>query len=128
MSKFIQKECKKHGITKFRVHRTGSPRCLKCSSEFVSKRRKKVKDILIQEAGGKCLICGYKKYRGALSFHHIKPEEKKFNIAKGGNTIAIDKLRKEVKKCALLCMNCHAEIEGNVIKLNCREAELVAGT
>lgn len=108
--------CKKHGAVRFRLDNR-SWRCTKCAAERVSVRRRRVKEILITEAGGKCSNpeCstpgGYNRYIGALEFHHRNPEEKSFGISSGGVTIAIDKLREEVKKCDLLCSNCHKELE-----------------
>lgn len=117
MGKYIQKKCKKHGMTKFLVCPAGSPRCLRCNSEHVAKRRIKVKKILIQEAGGQCIVCGYKRCNAALHFHHIKPENKSFALSEKGNTAGIDKMRKEAKKCKLVCANCHAEIETGLITI-----------
>jgi hypothetical protein len=37
----------------------------------VSVRRKKLRDQAIEYKGGKCMICGYKRYSGALDFHHL---------------------------------------------------------
>ena len=41
-----------------------------------------IKNILIQEKGGKCEICGYNNCLGALDFHHLNPSEKDYNISK----------------------------------------------
>jgi 5-methylcytosine-specific restriction endonuclease McrA len=43
----------------------------------VSKRRKKIKSLAIEYKGGKCQICGYNKYQGALELHHIKKRRKR---------------------------------------------------
>jgi hypothetical protein len=47
----------------------------------------------------------------ALHFHHLVPSEKRHEINAKGVAIALDKLRVEVRKCVLLCSNCHAEVE-----------------
>jgi hypothetical protein len=39
-----------------------------------------VKEILVAEAGGSCLICGYDRYAGALQFHHLDPATKSFGL------------------------------------------------
>ncbi len=36
----------------------------------VAKRRRKIKELSIRYKGGKCQICGYAKYQGALDLHH----------------------------------------------------------
>lgn len=61
------------------------------------------------EAGGKCQRCGYDRYMRALEFHHRDPSEKDFSISKQLNR-SLQELREEIKKCDLLCSNCHAEV------------------
>jgi 5-methylcytosine-specific restriction endonuclease McrA len=100
-------KCIKHPNEK--LIETGHHRCRKCRSENVSKRRKKVKLILVKEAGGACRLCGYNKYVGALHFHHLDPKTKSFSLSNNGLTKSITKLREEASKCILLCANCHAE-------------------
>jgi 5-methylcytosine-specific restriction endonuclease McrA len=70
---------------------------------------------LVEEAGGGCSVCGYDRYLGALHFHHIDPETKSFTLAALGITRSLDAMRREIRKCVLLCANCHAEIEGGVV-------------
>jgi hypothetical protein len=57
-----------------------------------------------------CSMCGYNKCYGALEFHHIDGSNKEGNI----NSMARDrdktKAMAEVKKCILVCANCHREI------------------
>lgn len=77
----------------------------------MSRRRRRVKETLVQEAGGCCRICGYDRNMRALHFHHLVPSEKRHEINAKGVAIALDKLRVEVRKCVLLCSNCHAEVE-----------------
>lgn len=103
----MNRNCKIHGNTAHSVRKDGGSRCRKCQVISVTKRRRKVKRSLVQEAGGKCTKCGYSKSVAALHFHHKK--EKSFGISASGFTRGIDILRKEIKKCVLLCANCHAE-------------------
>ena len=110
LPKYIQRECKHHGLSKFVLRTDGSYRCAKCSSESVILRRKKVKEELVEYKGGKCEICGYNKCIAALEFHHIDSNEKDFAISSKGITISIEKMKKEVDKCMLLCSNCHKEV------------------
>jgi 5-methylcytosine-specific restriction endonuclease McrA len=74
-----------------------------------------VKRILVDEAGGRCVLCGYDRYLGALEFHHVNPSEKSFQLGMGGLTRSIASMRAEAAKCVLLCSNCHAEVEGGVV-------------
>jgi transposase len=57
--------CPHHGIAAFQLRAEGGYRCLKCRSDAVARRRRKVKRTLVQENGGKCRLCGYDRYRSA---------------------------------------------------------------
>ncbi len=84
----------------------------------VSKKRRELKKDAVEYLGGKCKICGYNNYIGALEFHHIDPSQKDFSISTSGNTRAWVKIKKELDKCILLCANCHREVHGNKTFLN----------
>ena len=92
----------------------GYYRCLLCRAQAVARRRRAVKRILIEEAGGACRLCGYDRAPAALQFHHLDPAQKSFQLSRRGATIALDAARAEVAKCVLLCANCHAEVEAGV--------------
>lgn len=93
-------------------------RCLKCRSEAVARRRRKVKQALVDEAGGACVACGYRRCVAALEFHHLEPAEKKFSLSHRGVTRSMARARAEAGKCVLLCSNCHAEVEAGVRMLS----------
>lgn len=107
----LEAECPAHGPTVFVIQACGKVICRACRMARVSARRRKNKEELAQEAGGKCMRCGYDDFLGALQFHHLNPEEKRFGLAQNGSTMSLDALREEAKKCVLLCANCHAEVE-----------------
>jgi transposase len=110
-------ECRHHGRTLHVLENRGTYRCVKCRSRNVAKRRRRVKQILVAEAGGKCQICGYDRSIAGLEFHHLDPESKEFGLATRGITRAIEKVRVEAKKCILLCATCHAEVEAGDTEL-----------
>jgi hypothetical protein len=95
----------------------GGYRCGRCQSEAVARRRRKVKRILVEEAGGKCVVCGYARCLAALEFHHLDPGEKRYTLSHRGVTRSLAKARTQASKCALLCANCHAEVEAGLISL-----------
>jgi transposase len=113
----VSMECHRHGTTEFWLEGRGIYRCLRCRSEAVARRRRKVKAILVEEAGGRCRICGYDRYVGALEFHHLDRETKVFSLGTHGVTRSLAKAREEAEKCVLLCANCHAEVEGGVVEM-----------
>lgn len=87
----------------------------KNKSKAVVAWRIRAKEKLVEYKGGKCIVCGYNRYIGNLTFHHLDPNEKEFTIS--GKTIGIDSLKKEVDKCALLCHICHGEVHAGLINL-----------
>lgn len=113
----VTAHCRHHGLTAFRASSRGGFRCAKCNSEGVSARRRRVKAILVDEAGGHCVICGYDRFPGALHFHHAEPSEKSFILSRRGHTRSLAEARSEARKCVLLCSNCHAEVEGGIVSL-----------
>ena len=87
-------------------------------SQNVVDYRKRRKKNLISICGGKCCICGYDKTPVALEFHHLIPEEKEFGIGANGLCHNIEKDIAEIRKCILVCANCHREIHDNFYDLN----------
>jgi transposase-like protein len=112
----VTMECARHGATEFWLEPRGMYRCVRCRSEAVSRRRRRLKEILVAEAGGRCSICGYDRYIGALQFHHLDGRQKEFGVATRGLTRSLAAVRAEAAKCVLLCANCHAEVEGGIVK------------
>jgi transposase len=116
----VVRRCKRHGETEFTLEGRGYYRCKRCRMERVMRRRRKLKELLVAEAGGRCCICGYDRHVRALEFHHIDPETKRFQISWNGVTQSLETLRREARKCVLLCSNCHAEVEDGVATLPAR--------
>jgi transposase-like protein len=112
------RECAKHGWTVFvRSGARGYYRCPQCTAGRVAEYRRRIKRQLVEEAGGRCVLCGYDAYTGALQFHHIDPAQKRFGLAKAGLTRPLDQVREEARKCVLLCGNCHAEVEAGLVEV-----------
>jgi hypothetical protein len=111
----VIRECRRHGYTIW--VRTGTSdrfRCKQCRTAAVSDRRRRVKRLLVEEAGGSCVLCGYDRFPGALQFHHLDPAAKSFALSVQGVARSLEKARAEAAKCVLMCANCHAEVEGGV--------------
>jgi 5-methylcytosine-specific restriction endonuclease McrA len=94
--------------------------CIECSKEHsdmrrricgtcrVRRARRTVKLKAVEYMGGKCSYCGYSKSLRALEFHHLDPTQKDFQISKASNP-SWENVKEELKKCVMLCSNCHAE-------------------
>lgn len=118
--------CRHHGPTSFVLEGRGYYRCVRCRSEAVSKRRRIVKHVLVEEAGGRCALCEYSRCQEALHFHHLDPTTKAFHLGHQGQSRSLARSRAEAKKCILLCGNCHAEVEAGIAELPVKSRESIA--
>jgi len=76
-------------------------RCGSCNTKI---RRFRAKAAAIEFLGGKCTKCGWHGNQAALQFHHLKGKD--FTIGNVANK-SWDSIKSEMKKCVLLCANCH---------------------
>ena len=113
----VIRECPSHGWTDYvRTGARGFYRCPECTTERVATRRRRVKEILVAEAGGRCALCGYDIYIGALQFHHQDPAEAlRDRPLRRTHASHWMKCAQEARKCVLLCANCHAEVEAGLV-------------
>jgi transposase len=114
--------CDRHGLTRH-VRRVDGFRCARCEAARVTAWRRKVKRILVEEAGGACALCGYDRCHAALQFHHVDPEDKRFAVSRDGVARSLARAREEARKCVLLCANCHAEVENGFAQLALRSTD-----
>jgi len=70
-----------------------------------TKRRFKEKWV-IYKASLSCTKCGF-SHPAALDFHHVDPKEKESNIHRLLSNGLYKRLEEELKKCIVLCANCH---------------------
>lgn len=73
---------------------------------------------MLAAMGGKCQLCGYDKCSSALAFHHKDPKEKDLRFgalrASPRNWAFVVT---ELRKCVLLCNNCHAEVHAGISQI-----------
>lgn len=85
------------------------------ASESIKKWRNYTKQRMIDAMGGKCQCCGYNTCNRSLAFHHVDPLQKDMGFddlrlnTNGWKFIII-----ELKKCVLVCHNCHGEIHSGI--------------
>jgi hypothetical protein len=80
-----------------------------CPACHVAKRRKERKELFVKMLGGHCLLCKYSRCIRALQFHHVDQATKSFEIS-GSECRRLAVVLEELKKCVLLCGNCHDEV------------------
>lgn len=80
--------------------------------------RKRTKAKMIEICGHKCNLCGYDKCPSALEYHHLDPNTKDFALAGGGITRRLVDMIDELRKCIMVCANCHREIHAGLVDLD----------
>lgn len=114
MSKYTCRTCGIDGEHNF--YKTTKYQCKTCWNKRTAQSGKDQVKLLKEEFGGKCSKCGYDKCMDALQFHHVDPTKKEFALGQGRG-FNIDRIREELKKCIMVCSNCHIEMHYNM-KLN----------
>lgn len=88
------------------------------SRKYYEKNKEKVKALsAATRAGGKekwdlykgslhCARCS-ENHIACMDFHHIDPSEKEYEVSKLVSNGMYTKAYKEIKKCIVLCANCH---------------------
>src|SRR4051812_8908849 len=110
-------QCPVHGLTTFVRRGRDGFRCRLCRTGAVHRRRREVKRVLVEEAGGGCVLCGYDRSLAGLHFHHVDRTAKSFALSRHGVTRSLAAARAEAGKCVLLCSNCPAEVESGAAQL-----------
>ena len=84
--------------------------CKECHSKYVKIQYQKRKQI-VQDIKSNCACAKCGETRGyVLDYHHVDPNEKDNTIARlTSNSTKIENVLEEVKKCIVLCANCHRE-------------------
>lgn len=83
-------------------------------SKSVIDWRRRTKHRMVEAMGGRCCLCGYNACEESLDFHHLDPNDKEMSFGKvRGNPTAWANIIIELRKCILVCGNCHGEIHYN---------------
>ena len=83
----------------------------------VTRRRRKLKQMVVDHKGGKCQACGYDKCVWALDLHNIDESTKEFSLSVRGLTRSWEIIKSEADKCILVCANCHREIHSGLLDI-----------
>lgn len=87
-------------------------------SKYVISWRKRTKERMIKAFGGKCCICEHTFPQEVFEFHHLVPKIKEFSLGKiRSNCFSWERIVKELRKCVMVCANCHRLIENGYIKV-----------
>ncbi len=75
--------------------------------EYRANRRMEVRQWIDEYKSGLSCACG-QNHPATLDFHHIDPTQKDFSIkAAVARRYSLERVKKEIAKCIVLCANCH---------------------
>lgn len=87
-------------------------------AKAVREWRNRTKLRMIEAFGSKCAVCGYSRCTSALEFHHLDPKQKEFGPgAARASSASWQKICDELRKCVMLCANCHREFHAGLIQI-----------
>ena len=88
--------------------------CKKCKKFSNSSTMRMIRNrefIKSYKKDKRCELCGYNKYPEILQFHHKDRNLKNEGVNVLMKTLKnLDLIKSEIKKCIILCPNCHNEL------------------
>lgn len=54
----------------------------------------------------------------SLGFHHVYPEEKRYEISRMHARVGIERIRDELNKCIVVCHNHHSMLEAGLLEFD----------
>lgn len=80
----------------------------------VARRKKELRAWFREfKKGLKCSVCG-EDHPACIDFHHKDPSKKEIIVSQCYNRgWSIERTKKEIDKCQVVCRNCHAKIHWN---------------
>jgi hypothetical protein len=74
------------------------------------KRKEQLREFYTQlKANLECTQCG-ESHPATLQFHHREPQKKEFVLSAAVRQgYSIERIKREITKCTVLCANCHAK-------------------
>ena len=91
--------------------------CKTCNYQRKTEHTYKIRMALLSSVGkkAKCELCGYDKYIAALDFHHVDQSTKELEFSRIQSIKFTQVQLDEMKKCQVLCVNCHREVHSKVV-------------
>jgi len=76
--------------------------------------RRRLKARAVAYMGVACSACGRSGHQAIFEFHHRDSSEKEFGITSDGIPRRWERILSELRKCVMLCANCHREVHAGV--------------
>ncbi len=90
-----------------------------CWTCLYGRRAERRLEEIYKVVGDSCWRCGYcrgKAGRRVLDFHHVNGAEKCFGLdCRHLVNLSLQRVVAELRKCVLLCANCHREVETRLV-------------
>lgn len=80
--------------------------CNECSAKILRYKKRKLKEIIVNNFGNICFDCKKTYNQEVYDFHH-ENGKKEFEISFMINRGKLKDLKNELEKCIMLCANCH---------------------
>lgn len=94
-------DCKQcHKIYRDKHYKDNKIYYIKKAADYTAKTKKYINELKEKSCCSKCGI----KHPAVLDFHHKDPNKKKIEVSKASG---IHNIKQEIKKCEILCSNCH---------------------
>lgn len=77
--------------------------------EIKQRRKEKVQYVQNYKLSKGCKFCGYNENPRFLGFHH-PDDNKEFKVSYATYRMSLEKIKKEMDKCILLCNSCHIKL------------------
>tara|TARA_Y100000034_G_C6853007_1_gene387210 strand:- start:426 stop:1067 length:642 start_codon:yes stop_codon:yes gene_type:complete len=102
--------------------RTGRHKtCKDCHTLRKKQKWRALKEKYLNALGAYCHNCGHDEFIASLQFHHV--QEKDMNISQIVYSES-GKVHEELKKCCVLCANCHSAFHANEIELKFKKQDI----
>ena len=88
--------------------------CKSCHNKQTIERGQKNREAYVNYLGGSCKYCSYARCLSALEFHHRDPSKKDPTFT-SMRYWGLEKAKKELDKCDLVCANCHREVHAGLL-------------
>lgn len=89
--------------------------------QYIAKVQTRTKFYYKQYANWKenvyCVQCG-ETHRSCIELHHLDPNTKEGNPSNLFSAVGKEKFKEELKKCVVLCANCHRKTHDGALTIN----------
>lgn len=115
----LQSLCKECSIklNKYRYKKKTKEEKQKVVNSSKRKREELVTIVNNFKKLNRCCFCD-EKHVCCLDYHHLDPNNKEFEIGYLARAKSVNKIIDEIKKCVIVCANCHRKLHADILTLD----------